>query len=405
MASIFVPFFEQREVNLVFKEFLRFFTNDSSNSPKKLDLPPRSLEVIHLPNNDPPNSPNELDLSRRSYVPREVIRYSTSSSISSPPSNTNDLQLDESVPPNTSTADFISRTAKDHIWERCRSRRIPMRLLDTESYEIRDMRDIIIQEEAVPSYAILSHTWLARAHGDVAEVTYQDYQNSFLKLKYGSADGYKAAGWAKLKAFCKLAKDDGYAWAWMDTCCIDKTSLIDTQKAINAMFHWYQNATICYAHLVDIECTSNVEPERTKITDAAWFTRGWTLQEFLAPSYLQFVDKNWKKIGTKSSHAEAIEEKTGISQNDMWNFKECSIAKKLSWSAERKTTEVEDEAYCLLGLFGIRMPLIYGEGQQAFTRLQEELIKTFDDESIFAWRKGISQSKIDFPTYVHSFDA
>jgi hypothetical protein len=120
-----------------------------------------------------------------------------------------------------------------------------------------------------------------------------------------------------------------------------------------------------------------------KSSRSKWFTRGWTLQELLAPKTVVFFDQDWVDIGTKSSLAPLISAVTGI--KDLFLFKTASVAQKMSWAAKRETTRVEDRAYCLMGLFEVNMPLLYGEGEKAFLRLQLEILRTTDDESIFAW--------------------
>jgi hypothetical protein len=186
----------------------------------------------------------------------------------------------------------------------------------------------------------------------------------------------------------------------MDTCCIDKTSTGDTQEAINAMFRWYKEADICYAYLRDFSHPANRDADETfeldnsqydSFVSAHWFTRSWTLQEFLAPERLSFVDQDWREFGTKDDSGLwwPINQATGIFSwglDAQSTLEMCSIAMKFSWAAKRRVTVPEDEAYSLIGLFGISLPLIYGEGgRRAFQRLQEELIRQYDDETILAW--------------------
>lgn len=121
-----------------------------------------------------------------------------------------------------------------------------------------------------------------------------------------------------------------------------------------------------------------------------WFTRGWTLQELLAPPWLDFFDHNWVKIGTKSSWDYLIKEITKISH--LSNFNEACVAQKMSWASERQTSRLEDQAYCLMGLFNVNMPLLYGEGQKAFLRLQLEILNSTDDDSLFAWEDSDTSS-------------
>ncbi|GES57150.1 HET domain protein [Aspergillus terreus] len=270
-----------------------------------------------------------------------------------------------------------------------------MRLLKTATCEVTEAKDI---PSPFPHYAILSHTWISPRD----EITYQDTRTRMADIK---DDLFKQKGWSKIKSFCTRAKADGWEWAWMDTCCIDKTSTGDTQEAINAMFRWYQDAGVCYAYLPDVDAggleaigghSDPSGPHYARLKEsfikANWFTRGWTLQELLAPHYLMFVDRHWHHIGTRESWALEIKEACNIDSRHLVDFKpteptSCSIAMKLSWASRRETTVEEDEAYSLLGLFGISLPLIYGEGRsRAFSRFQRELILTYNDDSIFAWK-------------------
>ncbi|PNP85105.1 hypothetical protein FNYG_01630 [Fusarium nygamai] len=285
-----------------------------------------------------------------------------------------------------------------------------MRLLQTKSYELFEASDI---PAPFPSYAILSHTWISCKD----EITYQDMKTRTGDIKNGV---YKQKGWSKLKDYCRRAFKDGWEWAWMDTCCIDKTNPADTQEAINAMFRWYQDAGVCYAHLSDVDfskgsqivsltadtdldsTTNNVLQAALKdaFIRAKWFTRGWTLQELLAPHYLIFVDHAWRHIGTRESWALEIEQASKIKACHLnafnpTDFASCSTAMRFSWASGRETTVEEDESYSLLGLFGISLPLIYGEGgRQAFNRLQRQLIHVYHDDSVFAWRGSRSDPKL-----------
>ena len=146
------------------------------------------------------------------------------------------------------------------------------------------------------------------------------------------------------------------------------------------MYSWYKASQVCYAYLADVHRGYTLSDDLRK---SQWFTRGWTLQELLAPRSVVFFDNNWIDIGSKQSLEEIISEITGI--DDFVNFRTACVAQKMSWAAKRKTTRIEDEAYCLLGLFDVNMPPLYGEGKKAFMRLQLEILKTSDDESIFVW--------------------
>ena len=238
-----------------------------------------------------------------------------------------------------------------------------MRLLHTTEQTVKEFI-----HEALPRYAILSHTW------EDEEVTLQDIDTGRAASK---------RGFIKVEDCCTYAKKYGdFDYVWIDTCCIDKTSSAELAEAINSMYRWYQEAEICYGFLADV----SFEEE---MSGCKWFTRGWTLQELIAPPNLLFLNKNWKALGTKTNLAEGISKWTGIPASVLKgtaDIETLSIAQRMSWASARRTTRLEDEAYCLMGLFGINMPLIYGEGRRAFTRLQEEIMRTSDDHSILAWR-------------------
>ncbi|KAK1832018.1 heterokaryon incompatibility protein-domain-containing protein [Podospora conica] len=241
-----------------------------------------------------------------------------------------------------------------------------MRLLDTETQELKEFMD------DVPTYAILSHTW----GGD--EVTLQDLAR---QPKEATKD------FAKIDGACNLAFGDGYRYIWIDTCCIDKTSSAELSEAINSMFRWYEEASVCYVYLSDLSTTQD-DLSKDSLAACRWFQRGWTLQELVAPAEVHFYDCAWNQVGTKTTLLDWVADITSIPQEVLLNPDEIyclSVATKMSWAAMRKTTRVEDMAYCLLGLFDVHMPLLYGEGRKAFRRLQEAVLKKTDDLSLLAW--------------------
>jgi hypothetical protein len=185
---------------------------------------------------------------------------------------------------------------------------------------------------------------------------------------------------------------DGYEYIWIDTCCIDKSSSAELSEAINSMFRWYQEAAVCYTYLSDGPPRKEGDPwkEGSKFRESRWFTRGWTLQELIAPKNMEFFSEVWSKLGSKSALLDLLSDITGIDKMVLQHrlFSDLGIAKKMSWASNRTTTRVEDRAYSLLGLFDVNMPLLYGEGQKAFIRLQEEILKQTDDESLFAHKTG-----------------
>ena len=242
--------------------------------------------------------------------------------------------------------------------------------------------------DPIPKYAILSHTW------DDNEITYDEILSPTIERD--------SARWAKINGACLQAQQDEFDYIWIDTCCINKASSAELSEAINSMFNWYKDAAQCYAYLSDV--TSDTLPD---ISRSRWFTRGWTLQELLAPKHVRFYSKEWKVVGCKSTYGEAISSATGIPMHildDVGNIRSTSVACRMSWAANRTTTRIEDTAYCLFGIFDVNMPLLYGEREKAFSRLQEEIIKISDDQSIFAWdssdfRQGaLANSPSDFKT-------
>jgi len=177
----------------------------------------------------------------------------------------------------------------------------------------------------------------------------------------------------------------------MDTCCIDKRSSAELSEAINSMYRWYENAQVCYAYLHDVLDSSFPvvrNNERYANGWPEWFSRGWTLQEMIAPSNVQFFNKEWRAIGDKRTLAHTLKEITGVPKHilmdGLYGDRPC-VAQIMLWASDRTTTRVEDRAYSLMGLLGVNMLMLYGEGKKAFHRLQLEIIHMSNDQSIFAW--------------------
>ncbi|KAI0108157.1 HET-domain-containing protein [Daldinia grandis] len=217
-----------------------------------------------------------------------------------------------------------------------------MRLLSSSSREMKSFPS----RTSIPPYAILSHTW------DEEE-----------------------------------AVKDGLDWVWVDTCCIDKTSSAELSESINSMFRWYKEASICYAYLADVK-HSPLSSAESQFAESRWLEREWTLQELIASKNVIFYSEDWCPIGTKLQLSAHISSITGIEEAylDSANTQSASIAQRMSWAAKRKTTREEDIAYCLLGIFDVNMPLLYGEGERAFQRLQEALVNAYpEDHTLFTW--------------------
>ncbi|CAI6090938.1 unnamed protein product [Clonostachys chloroleuca] len=251
-----------------------------------------------------------------------------------------------------------------------------MRLLNAHTLKLELFHDPAAQNI---QYATLSHKW----GGD--EVSFGDMEDP--------AAAEKKSGFAKIRSACETTIAHGLSYVWVDTCCIDKSSSAELSEAINSMFRWYKNSVFCFAYLFDLP--SNQAADQSALDKCRWFTRGWTLQELIAPKDVVFFDQNWTRIGAKSELKEVIANITRINHQILDGSRPLSsvaIAKRMSWASRRETTRVEDMAYSLLGIFDINMPMIYGEGPRAFMRLEGEILHTTTDLSIFAWRAAHNSS-------------
>ncbi|RYC65165.1 hypothetical protein CHU98_g1035 [Xylaria longipes] len=257
-----------------------------------------------------------------------------------------------------------------------------MRLIDVQTLKLKEFF------HGLPPYAILSHTWGGE------EVTFQEYLAATGPDPKCHAHIMQKAGFSKIVGACKRAKADGLQYLWCDTNCIDKSSSAELSEAINSMYAWYRDSVVCYAYLADVDLGPIVRVGQGLsvnpglFQDSRWFTRGWTLQELLAPKKVVFFDRRWRVFGDRKDLADHISRITRIhigALHDRNTVPEYSIAQRMSWAAGRQTSRQEDVAYCLLGVFGIVMPLLYGEGNNAFIRLQHEVMKSSEDQSILAW--------------------
>ncbi|EXJ61947.1 hypothetical protein A1O7_02379 [Cladophialophora yegresii CBS 114405] len=247
---------------------------------------------------------------------------------------------------------------------------MPIRLLDTTTLRMR-----VFMGENNPGYAILSHTWVEDDEVDFQEMTaigHNDQHPATLK-----------GGYRKIHSTCEKAREHDINYAWVDTCCIDKSSSAELSEAINSMFKWYRDAARCYVFLSDLEPGSDVG---NAMKVCRWYNRGWTLQELIAPKDLRFYNQKWEFVGTKTYFKSSVSAITGIDEEvliDCTVLPDIPVGRRMFWASQRATTRTEDLAYCLLGIFDINMPLLYGEGDKAFIRLQEEIIKRSTDLSIF----------------------
>ncbi|KAN0092885.1 Heterokaryon incompatibility protein (HET) domain containing protein [Tylopilus felleus] len=307
------------------------------------------------------------------------------------------LSLEENEVGGFSLPEVIDQTKSD----------MPLRLICTEDGKLYDRNAIeacfraehapFFEQTAVSSdldkmvdavrtsfaYAMFSHRW------EGVEPLYKDLEGSDVFSLVESP------GTSKLKHFCQHARERGFRWAWSDTCCIDKNSTSELQKSIISMFNWYRNSALTIIYLGDVSDNS-----LEAFKESVWFLRGWTLQELIAPHRLLFFQSDWTLLITSDdlpidnykaspTFRKLITDITDIDDASLTQFDPASrtptVRQRMSWAAHRKTTEVEDVAYSLMGIFGVHLPIMYGEGAGAFYRLQIEIMATSDDASLFDW--------------------
>lgn len=316
-----------------------------------------------------------------------------------------------------------------------------MWLLNTKTFELKEF----FGDKERPQYAILSHTWEKE---EVSFAEFQEFRNSDVVisgyaqmrsrdphatfshyLDYAALKPHRPSirtplmeGWSivdhdpgiesrqgflKIKESCRTARELYKSeWIWIDTCCIDKRSSAELSEAINSMFRWYQKATRCIAFLVDVD-GADTRRQLKAMEKSRWFTRGWTLQELVAPMSISFFTGDWACIGELSGFdpeptmANVVTKASGIPVERLWTWAKrrlssFPVGQRMSWVSKRQTTRGEDQAYCLMGLFKVNMPILYGEGaRRAFIRLQEEIIKTSSDQTMFAWHGQLKHCKGD----------
>lgn len=242
-----------------------------------------------------------------------------------------------------------------------------MRLL-----ERRPNGDLILRDftgRDVPAYAILSHTW-------------SEEEVSFQEIEAGT--GKNKRGWKKIEFCARQAAADGLRYLWIDSSCIDRKNAVELSTAINSMFRWYQKAARCYVYLSDVSLSGARGHDQSVWVDAfrksRWFTRGWTLQELLAPPLVNFYSSEGEHLGNKLTLEPMIHEITGVAKTALRGeaLSSFSIEDRMSWAERRNTTIEEDQVYCLMGIFDVSMVPNYGEGRdRASRRLQEEIHKYY----------------------------
>ncbi|KAL1947036.1 hypothetical protein VTO73DRAFT_13997 [Trametes versicolor] len=283
------------------------------------------------------------------------------------------------------------------------------RFLDTRTGEF-----FWVEDPSTIIYAVLSHTWRSKEEG--GEQTYRQVEKLRKRIQKARTSVQLDANSIlshpdlskKIKGICEVARKAGYKYIWIDSCCIDKTSSAELAEAINSMFDLYRFSAVCYVYLSDVPDGTRTQDKDSSFAKSRWHTRGWTLQELIAPDRVVFLSSQWTSLGTKIGLAATLHNITGIDigllagRSSLHSF---SVARRMSWAARRETTRVEDEAYSLLGIFGVHMSPIYGEGRNAFLRLQEEIIKNIPDQSIFAWGSSIALASLDGPPESHRYNS
>ncbi|KAK5166612.1 uncharacterized protein LTR77_008155 [Saxophila tyrrhenica] len=298
-----------------------------------------------------------------------------------------------------------------------------MRLINLYTYEFRSFYG-----SEIPQYAILSHCWSAH------EISYDKFwrqKASFVEFCQhvrrltGSRAVHSSTGCEKIVGFCQYARsrparawnesemdtrETWLEWGWVDTCCIDVRSSAELSEAIQSMYPFYEYAAVCYAYIADVPAGAKADTD--SFFNSRWFRRGWTLQELLAPWDVIFCNEQWELMGHKCTHGPAIHDACDLPSHLKLQFGDsikkhiqnasgidvkyllsphaplaASVACRMSWAAQRETKRVEDQAYSLLGVFDINMPMLYGEGRKAFLRLQHHILQTSNDSSIFAWNR------------------
>jgi hypothetical protein len=259
-----------------------------------------------------------------------------------------------------------------------------MRLLNVYTLEFAEF-----EGDSLPPYKITSHRWTSD------EVILKDVT----KKRNVESKGYR-----KIEGFCQFIREDNNRlrkhvtndlsaceWVWIDTACIDKKSSAELQESINSMFRWYSRALECIAYIADVPSLSaGSDVVMSEFRQSEWFTRGWTLQELLVPGFVVFLNREWEAIGHKCAYCgyknpckdagpllnNVLAEITGIAEDIMFDYRKSTsltVDEKMSWMANRTTTKTEDMAYCMMGIFDVNMPLLYGEGVKAMQRLEREI--------------------------------
>jgi len=260
-----------------------------------------------------------------------------------------------------------------------------------------DIKDAVVKYFG---YVMLSHRWEGQ------EPLLHDIQGE------GVYDLNPVGGIPKLQSFCKIARDHGYRWAWIDTCCIDRSNNVEVSQSVNSMFIWYHLSALTIIYLSDVPPSS----QPGALAGSVWNARGWTIQEFLAPKFVLFYQKDWslylddRSLNHKDSATimQEMGDATGIDAQALVAFRPgmTNAREKLRWASTRVTTLPEDIAYSLFGIFGVRLPVIYGEKKQnALGRLLQEIVAKSRDITALDWVGKPSQFNSCLPADIMSYRA
>ncbi|KAI0634021.1 hypothetical protein C8Q77DRAFT_721212 [Trametes polyzona] len=211
----------------------------------------------------------------------------------------------------------------------------------------------------------------------------------------------------KIKEICRIARKDGFRLLWIDACCMNLTSTPELAEILHLTYELFRQATICYVYLADVNTSPDTSELLSSFRRTRWFTRSWTLQELIAPPTLVFLNCYWQNVGTKATLASQLQEITGIPSavsTDASSLMTFGVAQRMSWAAHRETTFLEDKAYSLMGMFGVRVSPNYGEGFRAFRHLQKEILRVVRDHTIFAWGPSCTVSLSDTAISIRGTD-
>ncbi|KIK47413.1 hypothetical protein CY34DRAFT_799363 [Suillus luteus UH-Slu-Lm8-n1] len=299
---------------------------------------------------------------------------------------------------NTSTGLLCDRGAQISAFKT--SRAYGELLLSTMMHTDLPMESITDTVTTYLHCAMLSHRW-----GEQEPLLHDIKDKAVYELK-------EAGRFMKLQSFCKIARRAGYHWAWVDTCCIDQTNHVELQKSLNSMFTWYHHSALTVVYLSDVPPSS----KSGALTRSTWNTRGWTVPEFLAPKVIRFYQQDWTPYlnDVSSNHKESaeimheLEDATGIDARTLVTFQPGmrDAREKLQWASTRVTTLPEDIAYSLFGIFGIQLPILYGENKQrALGRLLQEIVAQSGDITVLDWVGKPSTFNSCLPANISSYAA